>query len=602
MIHARRTLPAITRLLAACLAVCLGFAQGAPQPAPTAIPASRQATNIAIIPIRGEIDERSDGSSVMATSVMRRIDLAVRSGADAIVFELDTPGGGARASLRISKLIKQCPVRNTVAWIRPEAYSGGAIIALACREIVVAESASFGDAMPIAMDPAGAPRRIDRELLKKILPPLISDVLDSARRVNQATGEYQRDEYLCLALVANDVQLWYVRNTRTGARLCIDRAEFDMLFPGQSAAGPARLAGAPGTDPPGIGSAPGMPSGSDKLASIAPIVAADAAQLPSSRPVISPADAGNWALIEKTSDGTGAVVLTSEDMVRYRLAANAPAPPGSLLSFIPIATDQDIASFFLAKNVRRLEPSWSEGLVLVLTNIWVRGIILAVFLLAMFAELMHPGAGLPGAIAILALGLFIAPPMLIGMASWWEVAAIIAGVVLLAIEIFVTPGFGLPGILGLALLFGGLVATFVPRGSLFPSTQEAQSNLLLGVVTVLLAAASAGFGLWALARYFGSIPVLGRLVLKGSGLDDSEDLIASMGDPDAPAADIGEEGVALTPLRPAGRVLIGDRVLDAVAEFGYIPAQARVRVVTASPFRIGVEESGAAPPGTPSHG
>jgi len=64
----------------------------------------------------------------------------------------------------------------------------------------------------------------------------------------------------------------------------------------------------------------------------------------------------------------------------------------------------------------------------------------------MFLEMSHPGVGLPGAIAALALVALLAPPALLGMANWWEIGAIGVGLLLIVVEIFVLPGFGLPGI------------------------------------------------------------------------------------------------------------------------------------------------------------
>jgi membrane-bound serine protease (ClpP class) len=58
---------------------------------------------------------------------------------------------------------------------------------------------------------------------------------------------------------------------------------------------------------------------------------------------------------------------------------------------------------------------------------------------------------------------------------------------------------------------------------------------------------------------------------------------------DAGAVKVGSPGVAITPLRPAGRVQLGDRVIDVVSEIGYIPAGAPVKVVNVTDFRIGVE-------------
>src|SRR5262249_30658715 len=95
-------------------------AQGT-SPAARAIPAVRKATNVAIITIKDEI------TKVTATSVERRMKLAARAGADALVFELDTPGGDLYAALTICSLIKQSGVPNTVAWVNTKAYSAGAV-------------------------------------------------------------------------------------------------------------------------------------------------------------------------------------------------------------------------------------------------------------------------------------------------------------------------------------------------------------------------------------------------------------------------------------------------------------------------------------------
>ena len=100
-------------------------------------------------------------------------------------------------------------------------------------------------------------------------------------------------------------------------------------------------------------------------------------------------------------------------------------------------------------------------------------------------------------------------------------------------------------------------------------------------------------GIYFLAKHFASIPILNKLILKSAGdEEDFEGQLISAMDPD-PAGDapakVGEEGVAITPLRPAGRVEIGDRVIDAVADFGFIDSGAKVRVVSASPMRVAVE-------------
>jgi membrane-bound serine protease (ClpP class) len=95
------------------------------------VPAERQADKVVAITIEGPID------ATTALSVRRRIALAEKGGANAIVIEINSPGGELGAVLEITNAIKASAISNTVAWVNPDAYSGGAIVALACREIVL---------------------------------------------------------------------------------------------------------------------------------------------------------------------------------------------------------------------------------------------------------------------------------------------------------------------------------------------------------------------------------------------------------------------------------------------------------------------------------
>src|SRR5262249_58613322 len=100
--------------------------------------------------------------------------------------------------------------------------------------------------------------------------------------------------------------------------------------------------------------------------------------------------------------------------------------------------------------------------------------------------------------------------------------------------------------------------------------------------------------IWFIAKHFASLPLFGRLVLKDPVPGDDEtgaELLAAM-DPETGApVRVGMTGRAETPLRPAGRIQIGERVIDAVADFGYIPAGTPVVVTSVSEFRVGVERS-----------
>jgi membrane-bound ClpP family serine protease len=560
-------------------------------PIQASVPAFRQAKNVAVITIKGEIDAGGRlGESVIVASVERRIRTAVRAGADAIVFEFDTPGGEVNASLRVASLIKDSPVANTVAWVRPRALSGGAVAALAAREIIATDPASFGDAMPIQFGPGGAKAVTDNELLKKVLPPLISDVVDSARRHNEAMGRYQRDEFLVRAIVANDMELWWVRENSTGVEVAIDRREFEMLFPGQSPDGPTRLASTSVGRRTQASSIPNAPGGSAKLAAVASELAANAPTRSSVRPPFSPADAGKWTLVEKIMDGTAPATFSAPDLAQLNLIANVVVLPGGARQLVPIESDEQLRAFFGASEIRRLDSSWSEGLVLFLTNPIVRGILIVLFILALFAEMSHPGAVIPGVISLVALLALIGPPLLIGMANWWEVLAIVAGIGLICLEAFVIPGTTVVGAAGLMLLFGGLVATFLPGGQgLFPGSRQESNTLAWGLGTVLAALVTSGVGVFFIAKHFGSLPIFSKMVLRPAEDAESITTIGLADQPTGAPAKIGEVGTALTRMAPAGRIDIDGRVIDASSDFGFIQAGTKVRVTSVDAFRIGVE-------------
>jgi membrane-bound serine protease (ClpP class) len=176
-------------------------------PPPTAVPAYRQANRVAILTIEGIID------SVTLMSLERRMKKAVADGADAVVLDINTPGGEMFSTLEICALLRNradTPA-NVVAWIHPTAYSAGTIIALACREIVVAPGSTLGDAAPIDM----FGRQMNPTERAKFLSPLLTEIVDSARR-----NHY--DEKLVQAFIMLDQELWMIENFTTGERIFVD--------------------------------------------------------------------------------------------------------------------------------------------------------------------------------------------------------------------------------------------------------------------------------------------------------------------------------------------------------------------------------------------
>ncbi|MEL7484795.1 MAG: NfeD family protein, partial [Planctomycetota bacterium] len=217
--------------------------------------------------------------------------------------------------------------------------------------------------------------------------------------------------------------------------------------------------------------------------------------------------------------------------------------------------------------------------------------LIVVFLLAMFIEMSSPGLILPGLTAVVALILLMAPAWMLGLAGWWEVVAIGAGIACIFAELLVLPGFGVFGIAGLLLLFAGLVGSFLgPGPGVFSA--DGQGDLIRALVTVVLALVTSGVGIGVIVKQFGKLPVLGRLVLDASRMDDEEAgdaLIAAMDDDDDLAALVGRTGRAHTPLLPSGKVEIDDDLHEAKSGLGPIEMNDAIVVVGVEGWQLVVE-------------
>ena len=562
-------------LMALILMGSLGWAQDSSN---SAVPPSRQAENVVIIRM-----DTGDGmiDTVTAKSFIRRLKIAEQSGADAFVIEINTPGGQVGAVLEICGAIKASSIENSAAWINTQAYSGGAIIALACKEIITSDPAAMGDALPIYVDPFDGLQTLPPLERGKLMIPLISEVIDSARRRNKT--EYVYDEYLVQGIITG-VELWWVQSNQTGQRIAINREEYRLIFGSAPIGSPPRLGSAsPGETPsvdqteiPVPDGMQGVPGQSTEVQPASPALgaitgsAASQQEFASKRPTITAADQGQWTLIEKISDGSAPLLFREGDMRHFQFSSNDS----------PIKTVEDVQAWYGASKVRSLDPLWSEGLVRFMTSMYVRGLLVVLLLLAIFISMIHPGMIVPESIAVLALCALLIPPFIIGMANWWEIVAILGGIALIGVEIFIFPGFGLPGIAGLLMLFVGLVGTFLPdQGSgLFPDSPNEQRDLMFAVLTVLLATTTAFAGMWFISRRFGTLPLFRHMILDAPGT--SGDLLLAMEGAEAGPAVIGETGTTRSVLRPVGRVELADgRVIDGTAESGYIEADRPVRVV-----------------------
>lgn len=566
----------LAAIILLALAQVMATGQGPPSGSTVGVPASRQASKVAIITIKGPID------NVTTRSVERRIKLAEQMNADAIVFEIDTWGGLATAALEISTLIKQCPITNTIAWVHPKAISAGTFIALACKEIIIAPSGYMGDCAPIlpGLIPVPPAERAKME------SPLLAEVVGSARLRGY-------DERMVMSFVAVDIELWLVEEKETGQRLFVDREEYELLFGSDPPETPRNRAsgGLPPSDPSAVQTPvpflqevlerQGQQEGLSKEELARQIEINQ--ELISKRPVLSSDDRGRYVLIEPVVDSKTLLVVHGDKARRWGL------------SQATVANDAELKAFVGATSTTRFDATWSENLVQLLTSMPVRALLLVVVLIGLVWEMATPGVGVPISIAIGAAVLLFGAPALTGLAQWWDILLVVVGLGLLAAELFVIPGFGIAGIAGVICIALGFVGTFIapdPSGSVLPTSDLARQAMVRGLSTLLLGFFAGGVAMWLGVRNFARVPGLNRLVLTAQlpGHDDVDSLIGAM-QRETSGPEIGSRGIVVSTLRPIGRARFGAAIYDVVSDQGIIEEGRTVRVVSASAFETVVEDA-----------
>lgn len=203
-----------------------------------------------------------------------------------------------------------------------------------------------------------------------------------------------------------------------------------------------------------------------------------------------------------------------------------------------------------------------------------------------YMEMHSPGVGFPSAAAIIAACLYFLPIYITGIASSWIILLFVAGFILVVLEMFVVPGFGITGISGivcvsLALVFG-LIENYT-----FSITYASVSSLWLSLGIFFAGLILAVAAIWYLTSSRGPKWVRRHTDLM-TELRSSDGFI---GVDMQPVRYVGHEGVAVTDMRPAGKVDIRGERLDAVAVTGFIHAGTRVRVTKYENAQIYVKEA-----------
>ncbi len=204
----------------------------------------------------------------------------------------------------------------------------------------------------------------------------------------------------------------------------------------------------------------------------------------------------------------------------------------------------------------------------------VSGILIMIIVGGIYFELQTPGIGFPIAAATLAALLYFAPLYIEGLANNWEILIFVAGLILIAVEIFAIPGFGVAGILGIILMVSGLTLSMVDQ--IGPGTFDYDlSKLVRAFFVVIIAFFVSIVGSIALSKQLFTTTRFGNLALVKTQITDEGYSSATV----AYKSMINKSGVSRTILRPSGKIEIDGDLYDAVALTSYINKGEKVIVV-----------------------
>lgn len=283
-------------------------------------------------------------------------------------------------------------------------------------------------------------------------------------------------------------------------------------------------------------------------------------------PLIAEAMVDSRVEVPGLIDSTRVLTFTADEAVKWHYADSKAESIDDIMS--------DLGYDGETYTINEYRPDWLDHLIGFFTNPAVQAILIMIIVGGIYMELHSPGMGFPSAAAIIAAVLYFLPLYITGIASSWIILLFVLGVMLIILEIFVVPGFGLTGISGIACVCAAIILGLIEHYTFSLSHLNADavwSSMVIFLAGVVLAVVA----IWYLTSSYGP-----KWVRRHTELMLTQQVKDGyIGVDMAPSRYIGLDGSAVTDMRPAGKVEIDGEILDAVATQGFIHAGARVKVM-----------------------
>ena len=464
------------------------------------------------------IDIRNEIGSGLGTYISDGIQVAEEAGADAIVFDVDTPGGRVDSAVNIIRSIQDTQV-PTIAFVNRQAISAGAMISIACNQIVMTSGGTIGDSAPVNIQ--------GQEVGEKAISYIQGTIRATAEREdrNPDIAEAMVDKELVLVKLTDGqiVKLLpeeYAAREEAGEEMEILCAQGKLLTLSTKQALEYNFA-------------------DTQAETLTELLV-------------------QYQIVEVAGNK---LPLTEEGIARRQRAYG-------LSEVMPLKT-------LAEARVVAVEATLADKIVFFLTNPVISSLLLSLGILGIFIEIRSPGFGVPGFIGLLCVGLFFGGHMLTKIGAEWAFLLFLIGIGLIALEVFVIPGFGVAGVLGITFMLGS--AFFV-----FDKAYDFRTAILWLSTSVILSAALIILAVFLLPetqlfrRFALSTVMDAEMGYHASSLENFQNYL-------------GQSGIALTPLRPSGTARIANKRVDVVTAGDFIPQNSTIKVIEVEGPKVFVE-------------
>ena len=293
------------------------------------------------------------------------------------------------------------------------------------------------------------------------------------------------------------------------------------------------------------------------------------------------------SIMRATAEENGRDPRIAEGMVDEKVVVDSLKQAGKVITFTTSeaikygyceAKVESIEQILLRNKIvgyelERFHLGASEKIIAFFLNPFISGLLILLIIGGIYFELQTPGIGFPLFAAITALVLYLVPYYLNGLAEYWEILTLFVGIILIILEIFVIPGFGVAGVLGMTLTVVSLILIML-NNDFFNF-----DFVPLGDIVVATFAALGGISGGALLLFFGGSRLTETKAFRRMALTDTQETNKGYTSNFNEESMSGKTGAAFTVLRPSGKVMIEGKLYDAFTRGEYIEKEEGIEVI-----------------------